>query len=67
MAYWLIVYLFTADGQFMAKDVYETASAEQCAQFAGDVTKTIINTKLQAQFHCISDDDYRMKLGEYNG
>ena len=48
----------------MAKDVYETASKEQCVEFAGQVAKTIVDTKLQAQFHCISDDDYRVQLGE---
>jgi hypothetical protein len=64
MTYWLLVYLFTADGQFMAKDIYETASKEQCVEFAGQVAKTIVDTKLQAQFHCVSDDDYRIALGE---
>ena len=58
MSYWLIVFLFTAEGEFVAKDVYETASKEQCQQFAGDVTRTIINSRLQAQFHCVSDDHY---------
>lgn len=58
MSFWLIVYLFDVNGEFQAKDVYETASMEQCQQFAGDYTKTIINTQLQAQFHCISDDEY---------
>lgn len=64
MSYWLLVFLFTADGEFMAKDVYETASPEQCQQFAGDVTKTIINTELKAQFFCVSDDEYRLQQGE---
>lgn len=58
MSFWLIVYLFTADGEFMAKDVYETASMQQCEAFAGQVTKTLINTKMQAQFQCVSDDHY---------
>ena len=58
MSFWLIVYLFTANGEFMAKDVYETASQQQCAEFAGQVTKTLINTQMQAQFHCVSDDHY---------
>jgi len=40
MSYWLIVFLFTAEGEFVAKDVYETASKEQCEKFAGDVTRT---------------------------
>ncbi len=58
MSYWLIVFLFTAEGEFVAKDVYETASKEQCVRFAGDVTRTIINSQIQAQFHCVSDDHY---------
>jgi hypothetical protein len=58
MSFWLIVYLFTAEGEFVAKDVYETASKEQCEQFAGEVVRTIINSQIQAQFHCVSDDHY---------
>ena len=58
MSYWLLVFLFTPEGEFVAKDVYETASKEQCVEFAGKVTTTIINSRLQAQFHCVSDDHY---------
>lgn len=64
MTYWLVVYLFTAEGDFMAKDIYETAGKAQCVEFAGDVAKTIVDSKLQAQFHCVSDDEYRLKLGD---
>jgi hypothetical protein len=59
MSFWLIVYLFTQEGEFVAKDIYETANKEQCVEFAGQVTKTIVNSKLQAQFHCLSDEEYR--------
>ena len=58
MTFWLIVYLFTADGEFIAKDVYETAGKEQCAEFSGRVTKTLINTQIKAQFYCVSNDHY---------
>lgn len=61
--FWLIVYLFTPEGEFMAKDVYETADRQQCVEFAGQVAKTIVDTKLQAQFHCVSDDEYRRSIG----
>lgn len=64
MTYWLIVYLFMADGQMFSKDIYETTSKEQCVEFAGNVAKTIVDTKMQAQFHCISDEEYRIELGE---
>jgi hypothetical protein len=63
MSFWLIVHLFTQEGEFIAKDIYETAGQEQCAEFAGQVTKTIVNSKLQAQFDCISDDEYRERIG----
>ena len=59
MSFWLIVYLFTQEGEFVAKDIYETATKEQCVEFAGKVTATIVNSKLQAQFHCMSDEEYR--------
>jgi hypothetical protein len=59
MSFWLIVYLFTQEGEFVAKDIYETANKEQCVEFAGQVAKTIVNSKLQAQFHCMSDEEYR--------
>lgn len=64
MKYWLIAYLFDVEGQFMAKDIYETASFEQCEKFAGDYARMHINTKLQMQLHCISDDEYRLILGD---
>ncbi len=64
MTYWLVVLLFDVNGQFQAKDIYETAGIEQCEKFAGDYARTIINTKMQAQFHCVSDEEYRLKLGD---
>lgn len=64
MTFWLVVYLFTQEGEFVAKDVYETAGKEQCVEFAGDVTRTIVNSKLQAQFHCFNDTEYRKMIGD---
>lgn len=58
MSYWLLVFLFTPEGEFLAKDVYQTAGKEQCVAFAGNVAKTLVNSKIQVQFHCVSDDHY---------
>lgn len=58
MSYWLLVFLFDVNGEFIAKDIYETASMEQCESFAGSYAKTIINTKTSAKFYCVSDDHY---------
>lgn len=62
--FWLIVYLFTAEGEFMAKDVYEAASEQQCVEFASKYTRTIVNTGFKAQYNCVSDDEYRKMIGE---
>lgn len=59
MKFWLIVYLFNIQGDVLAKDIFEATDLKQCEQFAGDYAKTIINTQNTAQFHCISDEDYR--------
>ena len=61
--FWLIVFLFADDGEFLAKDIYESASEQQCVEFVGEVVKTIINTQIQGEFYCISDDEYRERIG----
>lgn len=58
MKFWLIVFMFTPEGEFMAKDVYETPSKIECSEMAGRVVKTLVNTQLQSQFYCVSDDHY---------
>ena len=64
MKYWLIAYLFDVNGEFHAKDIYETASIEQCQKFAGDYARIHVNTQMMMQLHCISDDEYRIRLGD---
>ena len=58
MEYWLIIFLFTAGGEFIVKE-YKTASMEECRALAASYTgNLLVNTQLQAQFHCVSDDHY---------
>lgn len=59
MKFLLIVYLFTAEGQFMAKDIYETEDLAQCEKLAGDVARVHLNTQMHMQLHCLSDKEYR--------
>lgn len=66
MSFWLIVFLFTSDGELLTKDVYETTDEQQCVALAERVTKTIINTNIQAQFHCVSDDHYMGRTVDKN-
>lgn len=59
MSFWLIVFLFTSEGEFVEKSSYEAVSKAQCIEFAGQAAKHLVNTQLQAQFYCVSDDHYQ--------
>ncbi len=58
MSFWLIVFLFTSDGEFHEKSSYEAASKEQCISMAGDEARKLVNSQMQMQFYCVSDDHY---------
>lgn len=59
MKFWLIVYIFSVDGEFVAKDSYEATDLKQCEAFAGDVARSYLNTQKLIQMHCLADDEYR--------
>lgn len=58
MSFWLIVFLFTNDGEFHEKSSYQAANKEQCIQMAGDEARKLVNSQMQAQFYCVTDDHY---------
>jgi hypothetical protein len=64
MKYWMIAYLFDVSGQLQAKDIYEAEGIEQCEKFAEDYARVHINTQMMMQLHCISDDEYRIEIGD---
>lgn len=58
MTYWLIVFLFTSEGEFIEKSSYEAANKEQCIVMAGEEARKLVNSQMQSQFYCVSDDHY---------
>lgn len=58
MTFWLIVFLFTSEGEFQEKSSYEAATKEQCVEMAGKEASKLVNTQMQMQFYCVSDDHY---------
>lgn len=58
MKFWLIVFLFSSDGEFLEKRSYEAANKAQCVQFAGQEARKLVNSQLQMQFYCVTDDHY---------
>ncbi len=58
MKFWLIVFLFTSEGEFIEKSSYEAVDKAQCVEMAGEEARKIVNTQLNAQFYCVTDDHY---------
>ena len=59
MKFWLIIFLFTPEGEFHAKEVQEAANKQQCVSFAAEYTLAVGRNQLRAQFYCVSDDHYQ--------
>jgi len=59
MKFWLIVFLFTSDGDFIGKREYQTSDKAQCVQLSGKVARQYVNSQLQLQFYCVTDDHFR--------
>jgi superfamily II DNA or RNA helicase len=58
MKYWLIIFLFTPEGEYTGKYVYPTSSKEACYQKAGRVTRPLVNSQYKVKFYCVTDDHY---------
>lgn len=58
MSFWLIVFLFTSEGEFQEKSSYEAATKEQCVEMAGKEASKLVNSQMQMQFYCVTDDHY---------
>ncbi len=66
MSYWLVFFLFSSDGEFLEKNSYEAANKEQCISMAGDEARKLVNTQMQMQFYCVSDDHYMGRKQDKN-
>ena len=58
MKYWLLVFLFTPEGEYAGKDVYQTDNKAACFERAAKVAKTYVNTQTMTDMYCVSDDHY---------
>lgn len=57
--YWLIVFVFTSQGDFMYKDEYQIADGYQaCLEEAAEVSKQYVNTPSLTNMFCVTDDHY---------
>lgn len=57
--FWLIVFLFSSEGEFLEKSSYEAASKAQCVEMAGQEARKHVNSQVQMQFYCVTDDHYQ--------
>jgi hypothetical protein len=66
MKYWLIVFLFSTDGSYESKDVYQTAGLEACQTLAGEYAKIHVNSGLAMEMYCVTDDHYMGRSTDEN-
>lgn len=66
MKFWLIVFLFAADGEFVGKSEIVQASYEECLYAAANVGIQYINSGIGVTTFCVSDDHKTGKKQDEN-
>ena len=61
MKFWLIVFVFTSQGEYMWKDVYPAKDEAACHALAEKNTRTYVNTGNPVSMFCVSNDHYTGK------
>jgi hypothetical protein len=56
MKFWLIIFLFTADGEFVGKSEIAQASYETCLYNAAQVQIQYVNSGIGLVSFCVSND-----------
>jgi len=58
MKFWLILMLFTDNGEYVGKMESQYQSHGSCVVAAGAVTAEFVNSSIMIQSWCVSDDHY---------
>jgi len=58
MKFWLIVFFFSSNGDFVGKREIPTSTRVECGQIAGNIAKRYVNSQRQLQFYCVTDDHH---------
>lgn len=61
MKFWLILWFFSTDGQFIQKDEFAFKNRAQCVQAAGEVAKDFVNKKVSITAFCVTDNHHKGK------
>ena len=59
MKFWLLIFLFTTDGEFIAKREFQYASKRDCIIAAGSAAQTMINKPVAITQFCVSDNHHK--------
>jgi hypothetical protein len=57
--FWLILWFFTIDGEFIEKDEFSFNSRAECVQAAGEVAKKFVNQSVSITSFCVTDNHHK--------
>lgn len=66
MKFWLVVFLFTAEGDFIGKSEIAQSSNEECLYAAAAVSIRYVNSGIGPATFCVSDDHRSGKKPDKN-
>lgn len=56
--FWLILWFFTIDGEFIEKEEFAFRNRAACVQAAGEVAKEFVNKSISITSFCVTDNHY---------
>lgn len=59
MKFWLLVFLFTTDGEFITKKEVQLNSKKECLVAAGIAAQSINNKPIALTTFCVSDNHHK--------
>lgn len=59
MKFWLLVFLFTTDGEFITKKEVQLNSKRECIVAAGIAAQSLNNKPIALTTFCVSDNHYK--------
>lgn len=57
--FWLILWFFNTDGEFLQKEEFAFKNRTECVQAAGEVAKEFVNKSIAITSFCVTDNHHK--------
>jgi hypothetical protein len=59
MKFWLVLWFFSLDGEYLQKEEFQFKSRAQCVEAAGEMTKEFVNRSFAISAFCVTDSHHK--------